>query len=32
MTGPPSVDDHVVGDAGVDVVMQAEADNAVVVG
>jgi hypothetical protein len=30
--GPPGVDDHVVGDAGVDGVMQAEADDPVIVG
>ena len=29
--GPPGVDDHVVGEAGVDGVMQAEADDAVIV-
>jgi hypothetical protein len=29
--GPPGVDDHVVGDAGVDGVMQAEADDTVIV-
>src|ERR1700733_10025125 len=29
--GPPGVDDHVVGDGGVDAVMQAEADDTVIV-
>jgi hypothetical protein len=30
-SGPPGIDDHVVGDAGVDGVMQPEADDAVIV-